>query len=388
MEFLVAHKLIRKIGKGTPFFLVLAFVVGFGLSAKSQGSQWSTSVVNALYDSINLVGKSNRIDSAFKFLTAKRRFNGTVLISKNGNILIHEAIGYANFRKRTKLTKNTLFELASVSKQFTATAIMILHERGKLEFSDTVQRFFPDFPYRNVTIHHLLCHRSGLPHYYSFAPRYWKNKQLDLPNDSLMVMMAKYQPKARFLPNEKYEYNNTGYCVLASIVEKISGKSFADFVEEEIFSKAGMKNTMVCTNVKLKPGVLIADGHTEKAKFRPHSWLSGTTGDKGVYSTAYDLYLWDKALRGHKILKEESLIQAITGKSDDMPIYNNYGYGWHLGKVYWGQPLVFHGGLWNGFNTLFIRRLNDGVLIIVLSNITNWSFSRQSSSWFEIIDGV
>lgn len=351
-------------------------------------NKWSASAINAYYDSINFTPKSQNIDSAFKYLTLKKKFNGVVLISRHGRIFIHQAIGYANLKRKTKLTKNTMFELASVSKQFTATAIMLLEERGLLKYSDTVQRFFPDFPYPDVTIHLLLCHRSGLPHYYNFAPKYWKFKNLDLSNDSLMAMMARYKPPIRFKPNEKFEYNNTGYCVLASIVEKITGESFADFAEREIFQKAGMKNTMLCTKFNKLYRYLIADGHDAKGRLRRHTWLSGTTGDKGVYSTAYDLYLWDKALRENKILKRESLMNAITGKSADKKPSNNYGYGWHLGAFYWGQPLVYHGGLWNGFNNLYIRRLNDDVLIIVLSNVTNWSFTRQSSSWLEIIDGV
>ncbi len=368
--------------------MVLSMVAFSQLKAQLPNKTWTTAQVNAYYDSLNDVKKTAEINGAFDYLTSKKKFNGLVLISKHDKIFIHKAIGYANVRKKIKLSTRTMFELASVSKQFTATSIMLLQERGLLQFTDSVQRFFPDFPYHGITIHQLLCHRSGLAQYYNFAPKYWKYKNMDLPNDSLMAMIAKHKPAVNFAPNAKYEYNNTAYCVLASIVEKVSGKSFADFVEQEIFVKAGMKNTIVCTKLNTRPFDPIAVGHTAKGRERPHTWLSGTLGDKGVYSTAYDLYLWDKALREHKILKKESLINAIMGKSADMPLENNYGYGWHLGKSYWGVPLVYHGGLWNGFNTLFIRRLNDDVLIIVLSNVTNWSFSRQSSNWMEIIDAI
>lgn len=351
-------------------------------------SSWTPNRVNDYYDSINLVAKSKNLDVTFKWLTTKKKFNGVVLISKNDKILIHQAIGFANFKRKIKLNVSTRFELASVSKQFTAVAILLLEERGLLKLTDTVQRFFPDFPYSNITIHLLLCHRSGLPLYYNFAPKYWKNKSLDLSNDSLMAMIIAQKPKVNFLPDQKFEYSNTGYCVLASIVEKVSGEPFANFVDREIFQKAGMKNTFVCTKYGSILPSNVADGHDAKKRMRTHSWLSGTTGDKGIYSTAYDLFLWDKALREFKILKRESLVNAMNGKSEDKKIFNNYGYGWHLGKVYWGQPLVYHGGLWNGFNTLFIRRLNDDVLIIVLSNITNWSFTRQSSYWLDIIDDI
>lgn len=373
-----------------PFFFIFLCVflqtnVIFGQVAQNK---WSASSVNAFYDSLNDAKKKIEIDAAFDYLTTQKKFNGLVLISKKDKILIHKAIGYANFPKRIKLSTKTMFELASVSKQFTATSIMILEERGLLSYTDTIQRFIPNFPYKGITIHHLLCHRSGLPHYYNFAPKYWKYKNLDLSNDSLMSMMAMHKPSVRFAPNEKYEYNNTGYCVLAAIVENVSKKTFADFVEQEIFEKCGMKNSIVCTKLKTRPFDPVAVGHTAKRKVRAHTWLSGTTGDKGVYSTAYDLYLWDKALRNHKIIKSETLIHAVSGKSADRPIDNNYGYGWHLGKNYWGVPLVYHGGLWNGFNTLFIKRLNDDVFIIVLSNITNWSFSRQSNNWFEMIDAI
>ena len=226
--------------------------------AQTPTNKWSTSAINAYYDSINLISKSRYIDTAFKYLTTKKKFNGVVLISQHDKIIIHKAIGYANLRRKIKLTQNTLFELASVSKQFTAVAIMLLEERGLIKYSDTVQRFFPEFPYPNITIHLLLCHRSGLPMYYNFAPKYWKDKTLDLSNDSLMAMIAYNKPPLDFEPNAKFEYCNTGYCILAAIVEKITGKSFADFAEEEIFSKAGMKSTFVCTKLKEKTNNQIA----------------------------------------------------------------------------------------------------------------------------------
>ena len=379
MELFIANRIIGLRLKSKAFFLIIfcLLITNQTIGVAQTTKTWSASAINAYYDSLNFIPKSQNIDSAFKYLAAKKKFNGVVLISKHGKIFIHQAIGYANLKRKTKLTKNTMFELASVSKQFTATAIMLLEERGLLKYSDTVQRFFPDFPYPDITIHLLLSHRSGLPHYYNFAPKYWKFKNLDLSNDSLMAMIIKNKPPIRFKPNEKFEYNNTGYCILASIVEKISGQSFADFAEKEIFLKAGMKNTVVCTKFSKADSYLIADGHDVKGRMRKHTWLSGTTGDKGVYTTAYDLYLWDKALRECTVLKKESLINALVGKSSDQKPSNNYGYGWHLGAFYWGQPLVYHGGLWNGFNTLFIRRLNDDVLIIVLSNVTNWSFTAS-----------
>lgn len=364
------------------FFLISNHLFGQSIST------WTPTRINDYFDSINLIAKSNNLNAAFSLLTSKKKFNGVVLISKKGKILIHQAIGYANFKRKTKLNVATRFELASVSKQFTAVAIMLLEERGLLKFSDTVQRFFPDFPYPNITIHLLLSHRSGLPLYYNFAPKYWKNRSLDLSNDSLMAMIIDKKPKVNFLPDQKFEYSNTGYCVLASIVEKISGESFANFLDKEIFQKVGMKNTFVCTKYGSVLPSNVAVGYDAKKRLRLHTWLSGTTGDKGVYSTAYDLFLWSKALQESKIIKKESLINAMNAKSLDKKIFNNYGYGWHLGKVYWGQPLIYHGGLWNGFNTLFIRRLNDDVLIIVLSNITNWSFTRQSSYWLDIIDDI
>lgn len=392
MEFFFAYRLkpLNFPRKGL-LLILISFVLGFFpqiIRAQINMPKWSASAVNSFYDSLNFAPKSKTIDSAFKYLTDKKKFNGVVLISKHGKIFIHQAIGYANLKRKTKLRTNTLFELASLSKQFTATAIMLLEERGLLKYSDTVQRFFPDFPYPDITIHLLLCHRSGMPHYYNFAPHYWKYKNVDMPNDSLMAMMAKEKPPVQFKPNARFEYNNTAYCVLASIVEKITGQSFADFAENEIFSKAGMRNTMIFTKISSFKGANVAEGHDQKGRLRTHTWLSGTVGDKGVYSTAYDLYLWDKALRENLILKKESLMNAILGKSSDKKPTNNYGYGWHLGASYWGQPLVYHGGLWNGFNNLFIRRLNDDVLIIVLSNVTNWSFTRQSANWLEIIDGI
>lgn len=357
-------------------------------SQNRKKKEWTEVDINNYYDRLNDVEKKNKIDTNLKFLRSKRKFNGVVLISYRGKILVHKSYGYSDLRKKRALSINSVFELASVSKQFTATAIMLLKERGKLYYSDSVQKFIPQFPYNGVTIHHLLSHRSGLPHYYNFAPNYWNNVDEDLTNQDLIKMMIEHKPQKRFEPDKKYEYCNTGYCVLAYIVETITGEKLGDFLEKEIFLKVGMNNTFVHTNYKSKFKNQLTKGHNGYGVSRNHTFLSGTTGDKGVYSTANDLFLWNMALIENKILKKETLQEAILPKSVDREPWTNYGYGYHLGTVYWGQPLVYHGGLWNGYNNIFIRRINDDSFIVVLSNVANFSFRGQSYNWLEIMDGL
>ena len=375
--------------KKTILFLLAIIFININFAQKNPKIQnWTISEINSYYDSITNIQKSAQLNTNLFNLRNKKKFNGVILISYQGKIILHKAYGYANLKKKIPLTLNTVFELASVSKQFTAASIMLLKERGLISYSDSVQKFITDFPYRGVTIHNMLCHRSGLPHYYYFAPKYWGKRTDDISNDTLIKMMIEQKPEARFAPNSSYEYCNTAYCILAYIVEKVSGKPYGEFVKDEIFTKAGMKRTFARTH---KIGIqknFIAEGYDKKGRLSKHTFLSGTIGDKGIYSTAYDLYLWDKALREFKILKKETLIEAITGKSTDRKPDANYGYGWHIGTYFWGQPLIFHGGLWNGYNTLFIRRINDNSLIVVLSNVVNFSFSRQSNNWMEIMDGL
>jgi CubicO group peptidase (beta-lactamase class C family) len=326
-----------------------------------------------------------RMDSLFHILSTKRGFNGNVLIAQEGKILYENAFGYADLRTRTPLNIESTFQLASITKQFTAMSIMILHDEGKLNFTDTVQRLFPAFPYKDITIRQLLTHRSGLPEYMSFARRYWKNKKHLMNNDDVMDMLMTHHPGLNFVPDRKYKYNNTGYVVLAWIVEQVSGVPFPLFLEKRIFKPLGMNRTFVSTSKNRADIEYQTLGYKKNRRQAEEDYLSGVIGDKGIYSTVEDMFKWDQALYTEQIVKQATLQEAFTPFSYNWRSDNSYGYGWRIGTTDDSSKIVYHAGLWRGYSSLFVRRLHDKTTIIVLCNKVNWSF-ENIDRFFGIID--
>jgi CubicO group peptidase (beta-lactamase class C family) len=341
--------------------------------------------INHFFDSISMIGKVQKMDSVFKSMIKDKKFNGSILIAKEGKVLYQNYSGYADFETKKKLTASSQYEVASVSKQFTAVAILMLYEQNKLKLTDTVQKFIPDFPYKGITVHQLLCHRSGLPDYFKFAEKYHLNKKGFMDNDSLLNMMKKYRPKILEKPDKKFEYSNTGYAVLASIVERVSGISFVDFVKKNIFIPLGMKESYFYHYGKPQNNGYTT-GHRSSYKHYERDFESGVMGDKGIFTTTNDLLIWDKALYDAKILKAATIQLAFSPKNSEISPCSNYGYGWRLSCDEYGNALVYHGGLWNGNNSLFLKRLSDKTLIIFLSNLYNKGFSGKSGDFLLIFD--
>lgn len=341
--------------------------------------------INHFFDSLNLKYKASYIDREIKRIQKQNKFNGVVFVAHNNHVFYHNAHGFSNYKTKQKLDTNSIFELASVSKQFTAIAILKLYEEGKLDLKDSVQKFIPCFPYKKRTVHHLLCHRTGLPDYFKFSFGVWPNKDSLMRNDDLMDILCKKKYRAQFWVNTQHKYSNTGYVVLASIVEAVSGQKFNEYLDENFFKPLKMNSTFAGEapeNLKKR----LTNGHAKWYGLREKSFMDGCLGDKGVWSTTHDLNIWSNAVFGGQIISDTLLHLATTPKNPDMIAEYNYGYGYRLGKIYDNQNLVFHGGLWGGFNTLFIRRLQDNISIIVLSNLDNKSFSKQSGKWIEIIE--
>jgi len=330
---------------------------------------------------------AERFDSLFSNLAETKGFNGNVLVGVHGSVIYKNSFGYSNMKTKEPLNVKSVFQIASVSKQFTAAAIMMLHERGHINYDDTVQKYIPDFPYKNVTIRQLLSHRSGVPNYMYFAGKYWKRKRAYLTNKDLLAIVKKYKPKQEFQPDQRYKYSNTGYAVLASIVEKISKTPFDQFMEENIFSPLGMNSTFVYNPKNKKTIEYETNGYTKRKRKTSPDFLDGVTGDKGIYSTVEDLFTWDQALYTEKIVKQSTLEEAFTPMSYDRKRDNNYGFGWRIDTLHTGSKVVYHGGWWRGYNSLFIRRLEDHTTIIILCNKVNWSWGEKEDL-MDIIDSV
>lgn len=316
---------------------------------------------------------ATRMDSLFQILHSKQSFNGNILLAQNGAIIYANCFGYSDINERHPLNIESVFEIGSITKQFTATAIMILYENGKLNFDDPVYYFFPKFPYKNITIHHLLTHRSGLPDYLRFAKRYWKNKSKLMTNNDLMNIMIVHRPALVFPPDKEYYYSNTGYVILACIVEKISGIKYADFLKKNIFDPLEMSNTFVLNKQRFKNTKHPTFGHNSNKRKVKEDFLCGTFGDKGIYSTVEDMLKWDQALYSELILKQETLQKAFTPFSYDKKNERNYGYGWRIIPL-GDEQIVYHAGRWRGYCSLFIRRPATKSTLIILSNINDTSY--------------
>ena len=315
-----------------------------------------------------------QLDSAFKYLHKRKGFNGTILVTKYDQVIYKGAFGYADFREKDTLSTETAFQLASVSKQFTAMAVMMLQEQGKLQYDDSVQQYIPDFPYSGITIRQLLTHRSGLSNYTYFSDELWPDRRVPITNEDVLKLMATHQPRPYYPPNTHFDYSNTGYALLASVVEKASGKPFAVFMQKNIFNPLKMKNTFTFSEDVITMTGKVATGHTGGRRKRWPDYLDTVLGDKGMYSTVEDLYKWDQALYTQKLVKRETLAEAFSGsrqkKKDE-----DYGFGWRITQVDNGDTIVYHAGLWHGYTSYILRNPKDHSAIIVLSNVPNGSLS-------------
>jgi CubicO group peptidase (beta-lactamase class C family) len=301
-------------------------------------------------------------------MLGKRGFNGSILVAKNGEVLFEDYQGFANLRTKDSITPTTPFHLASTSKTFTGMAIMKLHEEKKLNLDDSLQVFFPQFPYPGISVRMLLSHRSGLPNYVYFMPAdpEWKHK-LATNNDMLQFMIDK-KPALYSYPNRGFHYCNTNYALLALIVEKVSGQSFPEYLSNTIFSPLGMKHTFVFS---------IKDSANYHPSYqynnRPFNLepMDCVYGDKNVYSTARDMLLWDKAIYSNRIVSQATYEEATQPNSNERPSMHNYGLGWRLMIMPNSTKIVYHNGWWHGNNTCFTRLVADTATIIILGNKFN-----------------
>jgi len=369
----------------------LLFFIPFGLVACSsaESKRIKKAEEQKLTDSVRLVydvkNADPRIDEFMQRLHSRSGFNGNVLIAKKGKIIYRNSFGWADYLHRDSLKIASQFELASVSKPLTATAALMLVEQGKLRLDQTVNDFFPDFPYKGVTIKQLLTHRSGLPNYVYFVDEIWKDKSKGLTNREVMELLAQHKPNRYNAPDARFLYNNSNYMVLAAIIEVVSGQTFTVFMQENIFTPLGMKNSAVYSKADYEKIPTDVIGH-DKVWRRSvvQNFLDGPVGDKGIYSTIEDLYLFDRAMIEGRVLNKEMLDSAYLGRSKPVNGVFNYGYGWRLYEKE-GHTIAYHTGWWHGFKNLYIRDMENDITIVLLSNMANSSLNRLDDL-YEILD--
>ncbi|MGK0446897.1 MAG: CubicO group peptidase (beta-lactamase class C family) [Polaribacter sp.] len=312
---------------------------------------------------------SSMLDSLLKRIHKRHDFHGAILVAKKEKIVYQNQIGIADFKKKTLLNKESVFQLASVSKQFTAAAIMLLNERNQIKLTDTVNTYFPDFPYKAVTIKNLLNHTAGLPKYFWIAEHKWQQKSAP-SNTEMMELLTSSKVDRFFKPGHNFDYSNTGYFVLASIVEKVSGTSFSSFLKKNIFEPLQMKHSYVYSfeNDSIRKNQL--DGYRLYRGWRhlkiPSTVNDAIVGDKNVYTTVEDLFKWTKGLNSGSFLTEESLALMYSKGENVYGRKVPYGFGFRIDTK--GENSIYHYGKWNGFSTGLTTYLEDNLVVIVLEH--------------------
>ncbi len=296
-------------------------------------------------------------------------FNGNVMIARYGMMIYERSFGMASFSNSVPLNMETSFQLASISKTFTATAILLLQEQGLLDVSDKVITHIPEFPYENITIQHLLSHTSGLQNYMWLVERRWNKKKLP-DNEDILTLFIESRRPLNFSPGQRFDYSNTGFIFLGLLIERLSGQSYATFVKENIFEPLEMERSFVND---LHNPVDIENRAYGYRQWRgshiriPDDNLDGPLGDKGVFSSAGDLFKWDQAIYRNALLPFERWEQAFTHARLNNDSLANYGFGWRL-QEYLDKRIVHHPGRWHGFRTSFKRFPQDHTTLIILAN--------------------
>lgn len=339
-----------------------------------------------------------RLDSLFSLLHRQHQFSGVVLVADKGQVVFQKGYGYRDERSHRKNTLATVFELASCSKQFTAAGIVLLKRQGKLRYEDKLTTYLPELAsWGQVTLYDLLRHTSGLPEYLVDLPQHWHQHRI-ATNRDLLAFYAARQDTLEFAPGRRHRYSNTNYALLASIIERVSGRSYADFLAEQLFRPLGMRHSFVYSR-RLQPrrlpnyatGYVWARGSFRKVVPEDAAYgdslgyvLDGIVGNAKVHSTAPDLFKWLTALRHNTLLTQAEFDQMtkVTQTTGGQPI--PYGFGLDLAKGP-GKFSFGHTGSWDGYATFVYHHVGKDRTIITLQNFRLGTYSFRNIT--QVLDG-
>lgn len=325
-------------------------------------------------------------------MNARGITTGSILVYEDGDVIYKSAKGLRSIQPMDSLDLNSQFRLASVSKQFTAMAIMQLKEAGKLEYDQKVNTILADFPYNTITVRQLLNHTSGLADYERLiAENFVKEdstKTYILGNDEIMNAFYSVNPELDFQPGEKWEYSNTGYLLLASIVEKISGQHFREFLKEQITDPVGMVNTTLYkyqreSDSNMPNRVFGYKTALNQTDLVPNDYdiVNDVRGDGGIYSTLEDLFKWNMALVNHSIISKDYLDEAWSPGILNNGDKTRYGFGWFIEQDSNKPHTVFHSGGWVGFSTFLYNEYETKSGFVMLTN-------NSSDNYLDILYGI
>jgi CubicO group peptidase (beta-lactamase class C family) len=290
-----------------------------------------------------------------------------LLVARNGEIVRAQGFGFSNVELQVPVKPETLFQSGSMGKQFTATAIMMLVEEGKIGLDDSITKYFPEAPgtWKAVTIRHLLTHTGGFTDY----PNDF-NFRKDYSEDELLKIVAA-MPLA-FLPGTKWSYSNLGYLTLGILIHRVTGNFYGDMLQARIFRPLGMQTTRIMSEADIIPN-RAAGYRLVKGELKNQEWVApalNTTADGSLYFSILDLAKWDAALYSEKLLKRSSLEQmwTVVKLDNGQPNSGDYGFGWEITSAH-GHRVVGHSGSWQGFKTQIFRYVDDKLTVVVLANL-------------------
>ena len=380
----------------TPLLTILLQVFFIGFSQPKEipekpVNQLSIEEINTIFDETNRDIKNQEV--ILELNSISKNLNGSFIYAQNDSIIYRFTGGVKSFtvtnQPNNTITDQSLFEIASLSKQITAAAILLLVSRDSISFEESLSDFFPEIPFSNVKVKHLLTHTSGLPEYLDFE----KELRTDTPftNQMLVQYIILNSSKFKTIPEQKFEYVNTNYALLASIIEKVTGQKFEDYVRANILIPAQMNHTFFYTELKSIPNIDLCKGHLFNKREETDNILNSVIGDKSMYSTADDLFKWYKAYYlNYEIISKRWVDKAISPHNKIKGVLPSelYGYGLRIEKNPLHRKLVYHGGLWRGFHHVMTYRPDDQIFILFLRNFRDRAHNGKTKLLLDIIDGA
>ena len=309
----------------------------------------------------------NSLNQYYENIWNSADMSGGVLVAHGDNILLEKYKGFGRENNQMPINKDTPLHLASISKPITAMAVLKLVEAKKISLEQKVKSIFPNFPYPDVTIQHLLTHRSGLPKYEHFLEENdIMPKNQYFTNQEIFDIVAKHKPELARQTDTGFMYNNFNYAILALIIEKITGKTYPEAMKEMVFAPLKMKNTFVFEEKHINSAS--QSFYQRSSKLYPLDQYDLIYGDKNIYTTPRDLFNFSKALFSKDFLPKELMEKIFEPYSNEKKGVNNYGLGFRLKIFNEGKKLTYHNGWWHGSNTVFIHLRESKTTIIALSN--------------------
>ncbi len=363
-------------------FVILLLLIGAAavfLSVRRCSHEVPVIPTDSLFIDLNremVARRAGMVDEVFSDLASKG-LNGVVLYGEQGQVVYKKAFGFRDLSKRQKdsLRVDDAFQLSSDSKMFTAEAIMLLKAEGKLDYDDDVKKYIPELPYEGITIRMLLHHRSGLPRYDAMADTYWPSRRVPFTNEAMIKMLSEKKPVPYGVPDANFFYNNINYALLASVVERVSGRHFEDFMRDRIFEPLGMSHSYIYSmryddevSMYMPTEVQGHDLHKRGPSKVQNDYLNGVMGDKIMFSTVEDLYLFNLALDDNILLPDSLQQEAFVPGSPEWKKKENYGFGWRMSKDY--PNMYFHFGWWKGYRSLVVRDVAHRRFLALLCNTT------------------